>query len=105
MARTVAVVGTGMIGSRVAARLAGGGVDLVVAAGSLESAQAAAGKIGHGVKAAETDDAIAQADTVIFATRFDVTKQLLPELGEKLSDKIVVDPSNNIMFENGKARP
>ena len=102
---TVAVVGTGMIGSRVAARLAGGGVDLVVAAGSLESAQAAEGKIGHGVKAAETDDAIAQADTVIFATRFDVTKQLLPELGEKLSDKIVVDPSNNIMFENGKARP
>jgi len=46
---SVAVVGTGNIGSPVARRLAGGGVDVVVAGSSLESARQAARQIGQGV--------------------------------------------------------
>ncbi|MEU6657614.1 NAD(P)-binding domain-containing protein [Streptomyces sp. NPDC046821] len=93
---SVAVIGTGNIGSRVARRLAQGGVDVTVAAGSLASAQEAAGKIGSGVKAAEAKDAIADADTVVLATWFEVIKQLLADNAEALKGKVVVDPSNNI---------
>lgn len=93
---TVAVIGTGNIGSRVARRLAQGGVDVTVAATSLGNARAAAGTIGNGVTAAELEDAIRNADSVVFATWFDTTKQLLADHAALLSGKIVVDPSNNV---------
>lgn len=92
----VAVIGTGNIGSRVAHRLAQGGVDVTLAASNLDSAEAVAGKIGNGVTAAGVKEAIAGADTVVFATWFDTTKQLLADNAEALKGKIVVDPSNNV---------
>ena len=93
---TVAVIGAGNLGSRVAGRLAGGGVDVVVAADHLSSAEAVAQTIGHGVRALDTADAVAIGDEVIFATWFATTKELLGRYGAELVDKIVIDPSNNI---------
>jgi predicted dinucleotide-binding enzyme len=85
----------------VARRLAQGGVDVTVAASSLDRAQAVAGEIGQGVMASGVKDVIAGADTVVFATWFDVTKQLLADNAEALQGKIVVDPSNNVAPDAG----
>ena len=96
---SVAVIGTGNLGSRVARRLAEGGVDVVVAANEPSSAEAAAQQIGHGVRAVQIDDAIAAADTVVFATWFATTKELLAQHAAQLVNKIVVDPSNNVRLD------
>ncbi|RAG81012.1 NADP oxidoreductase coenzyme F420-dependent [Streptacidiphilus pinicola] len=93
---SVAVIGTGNIGTRVARRLAEGGVEVTVAASSLDGAQEAAGKIGSGVSASGVADAIKSADAVVFATWFPVTQQLLADNVTALQGKIVVDPSNNV---------
>jgi predicted dinucleotide-binding enzyme len=93
---SVAVIGTGNIGSRVGRRLAEGGVDVVLASSTYASAQEAADKIGNGAKAAEVGDAIAASDIVVFATWFGTTKELLTQYALELAGKTVVDPSNNI---------
>jgi 8-hydroxy-5-deazaflavin:NADPH oxidoreductase len=72
------------------------GVDVIVAATDLQSAQQAAEQIGRGVRAADVEDAIAKADLVVFATWFDTTKQLITDNSEALAGKIVADTSNNI---------
>ena len=92
----VAVIGTGNIGSRVIRRLAQGGVPLVVASSSIESARKAVEEFAPTAKAMETDDAIAAADIIVFATRFTDTRDMLTEKAELLEGKIVADPSNNI---------
>jgi predicted dinucleotide-binding enzyme len=96
---TVAVIGTGNLGTRVARRLADGGVDVVVAASNVAGAQSAAARVGHGARAADVADAIGSADTVVFATWFATTKELLAQHAAQLSGKIVVDPSNNIALD------
>jgi 8-hydroxy-5-deazaflavin:NADPH oxidoreductase len=96
---TVAVIGTGNLGTRVARRLADGGVDVVVAASNVAGAQSAAARAGHGARAADVADAIGSADTVVFATWFATTKELLAQHAAQLSGKIVVDPSNNIALD------
>jgi predicted dinucleotide-binding enzyme len=93
---TVAVIGTGNIGSRVARRLAEGGVDVVVASSTIASAQKAVDNIGTSAQAAEVGDAIAAADVIVFATWFGITKELLAQYASQLAGKTVVDPSNNI---------
>lgn len=92
---SVAVIGTGNLGSRIARRLAERGVDVVVAAGDVASAQLVADKIGNGVRALQVGDAIAKADPVIFATWFQVTSELLKQYETELDGKVIVDPSNN----------
>jgi len=92
---SVAVVGTGNLGSRVARRLADGGVEVVVAATDMSSARDVAQGIGHGARAVEVEDAITGFDTVVFATWL-ATKDLFDQHAGQLANKIVVDPSNNI---------
>jgi predicted dinucleotide-binding enzyme len=96
MDMAVAVIGTGNLGSRVARRLAEGGVEVVVAASDVATARAAAESIGHDVRAEEVGDAIAQADSVIFATWFGVTTELVAKYADALAGRVVIDPSNNI---------
>lgn len=91
-----AVIGVGQIGSRVAARLAEGGVDVTVAASTLEHAQEAADTIGDGAKAASIVDAARDADAVVIAVMFDGIAAVVDELGDLLVGKVVIDPSNNI---------
>lgn len=93
---SVAVIGTGNIGSRVARRLADGGVDVTVAGSDIARTRQAADTIGHGVKAAEAKDAIAGADVVVLAVWFATLKHIVADNADALADKIVVDPSNNI---------
>src|SRR5258708_39438463 len=102
---TVAVIGAGNIGSRVARRLAEGGVDVVITAENRGHAEAVAQSIGNGVRAVEVAEAVASADQLVFATWFTTTKDLLVQYEPQLVGKISIDPSNNIAFdESGGVR-
>jgi hypothetical protein len=92
---TTAITGVGSIGSVLAANLAHGGEDVVLASRSLEHAQAVAGEIG--ARAATVDDAIGTANIVILAVWFDVARGLLARYRAALSGKIIVDPSNPVI--------
>ncbi|ORC22134.1 hypothetical protein A7979_01125 [Rothia nasimurium] len=101
---TTAIIGTGRIGSQVALRLARGGEEILVAASDLESAQKSAQELGLGIRAGTVEQVIEEADTVVFATMFPVTQQLLKEHSSQLVDKVVVDPSNNFrVTDDGRA--
>jgi 8-hydroxy-5-deazaflavin:NADPH oxidoreductase len=96
---TVAVIGAGNIGSRLARRLAEGGVDVLLAAEDRGHAESIAQSIGNGVKAVDVSNAVSNGDQVIFATWFATTKDLLAEYKPQLVGKIVIDPSNNMAFD------
>ena len=53
--------------------------------------------------AASVEEAIAEADTVVFAVWLDTIKELAAKDADLLKDKVVVDPSNPIgMDESGQ---
>jgi 8-hydroxy-5-deazaflavin:NADPH oxidoreductase len=98
-----AIVGVGQIGSTVARHLVNGGEPVVLAAQDQSHAEAVAQELGALARAASVEDAIAGADTVVIALWLKQSKELIPQLGGLLKDKIVVDPSNPLGFgENGE---
>ncbi len=93
---TTAIIGTGNIGSALAADLVRGGTSVLVAARRFEHAQALAADLGPAATAVQIEDAISQADTIVFAVWFDAIKELFAHYSEQLSGKVLVDPSNPI---------
>jgi len=93
---TVAIIGTGNIGSRLAANFAAGGQDFLLA----DRDQAAAHKIAAGLnghaEVVSIDDAIERADVLVFAVWPDPFKQLIAQYGERLAGKVIVDPTNPV---------
>jgi 8-hydroxy-5-deazaflavin:NADPH oxidoreductase len=99
---TTAIIGVGNLGGTVARHLASGGESLVLAANDESHAQALADELGPLARTASVEDAIGGADTVVFATWLDTSRELIPQVAQLLEDKVVVDPSNPIGFENGE---
>jgi len=100
---TTAIIGVGNLGRTVARHLVGGGESVVLAAADEAHAEALADELGPNASAASVEEAIAGADVVVLATWLDQTKDLVPARTRLLEDKIVVDPSNPIGFdENGQ---
>jgi predicted dinucleotide-binding enzyme len=100
---TTAIIGVGNIGSTVARHLVGGGESVVLAANDESHAEALAGELGPQARGASVADAIAGADTVVFAVWLDTIKELIAKDASLLEDKVVVDPSNPLGFEgNGQ---
>jgi 8-hydroxy-5-deazaflavin:NADPH oxidoreductase len=99
---TIAIIGVGNLGRTVATHLVGGGESVVLAAADEGHAKALADELGANASAAKVEDAIAGADVVVLATWLDQTKELLPARTRLLENKVVVDPSNPIGFENGQ---
>jgi predicted dinucleotide-binding enzyme len=99
---TTAIIGVGNLGGTVARHLVGGGESVVLAAKDQAHAKALADELGPNASAASVEDAIAGADVVVLATWLAQTKELVPAQARLLEDKIVVDPSNPIGFENGQ---
>lgn len=97
---TTAVIGTGNIGSTVIRDLAAGGEDVVVASESLDHARAFVSGIPEKVKAATTEDAIRQADTVVLAIWMQAARDVIEANRDSLSGKTVVDPTNNIGLDD-----
>jgi 8-hydroxy-5-deazaflavin:NADPH oxidoreductase len=102
VALTTAIIGVGNLGSALARHLVAGGERVVLAAADETHAKALAEELGPNASAASVEAAIAGADVVVLATWLDQTKELVPPQTRLLEDKVVVDPSNPIGFENGQ---
>ena len=101
---TTAIIGVGNIGGTLARNLVAGGESVVLAAKNRSRAEALADELGPQARAASVEDAIAGADAVVLALWLDTIKDLVPEHARVLEDKVVVDPSNPVAFdENGQA--
>src|SRR5437773_4357750 len=89
-----AIIGTGNIGGTLARHLVRGGEPVVLAAKNDANAAALAQELGELARAASVEEAIAEADTVVFALWLDTTKELIATDAQLLENKVVVDPSN-----------
>ena len=100
---TTAIIGVGNLGRALAGHLVAGDELVVLAARGEAHAAGFAHELGPRVEAAPVEDAIAAADVVVLALWLDQIKALIPEQAHLLENKVVVDPSNPIGFdENGQ---
>jgi predicted dinucleotide-binding enzyme len=98
-----AIIGTGNIGGTLARHLVRGGEPVVLAARDEANAATLAQGLGELARAASVEEAIAEADAVVFAVWLDTTKELIAKDAGLLENKVVVDPSNPLGFdENGQ---
>jgi prephenate dehydrogenase len=74
---TTAIIGTGNIGGTLARHLVRGGEPVVLAAKDEAKAAALAQELGELARAASVEEAIAEADAVVFAVWLDTTKELM----------------------------
>jgi predicted dinucleotide-binding enzyme len=93
---TVAIVGTGNIGSRLAANFAAGGQDFLLAGRDQEAAGKIASSLDGHAEAVSVDEAVERADVLVVAVWLDDFKQLIAQYGERLAGKVIVDPSNPV---------
>jgi 8-hydroxy-5-deazaflavin:NADPH oxidoreductase len=92
---TTALIGTGEIGSVITRLLASGGETLRLSSADNKSARRLAAEIGPAaVVAGDNCDALQGADAVVLALRFTVLKGVIDEIADRLTDKLVVVPSN-----------
>lgn len=91
---TTAVIGTGALGSVIARLLAAGGQRLRLSSADSDSARALAAEIGDATAAADNSDALQGADAVVLALRFSVLKDVIDDIADLLSEKLVAVPSN-----------
>jgi predicted dinucleotide-binding enzyme len=96
---TTAIIGVGNLGRTVARHLVGGGESVVLAAADEGHAVALADELGPNASAASVEEAIAGGEVVVLATWLDQTRELVPAQTRLLEDKVVVDPSNPIGFD------
>jgi predicted dinucleotide-binding enzyme len=94
--RTVAIIGTGNIGSTLAADFAAGGQDFLLAGRDQETARKIASDLDGHAEVVSVDEAVQQADVLVLAVWFDVFKQLIDQYGERLAGKVIVDPTNAV---------
>jgi predicted dinucleotide-binding enzyme len=100
---STAIIGVGNIGGTLARNLVGGGESVVLAAKDEGNAAALAQELGDLARAASVEEAIAEADAVVFAVWLDTIKELAAKDADLLEGKVVVDPSNPIgVDENGQ---
>jgi 8-hydroxy-5-deazaflavin:NADPH oxidoreductase len=92
---TTAVIGTGEIGSVIARLLASGGETLRLSRANNESARTLAAEIGPAAIVADDNcNALQGADAVVLALRFTALQGVVDEITDRLTDKLVVVPSN-----------
>ena len=92
---TVAIIGTGNIGSTLAANFAAGGQDFLLADRDQDRARKIAADLGH-AEAVSIDEAVERADVLVFALWMDAFEQLIARYGARLAGKVIVDPSNPV---------
>ena len=93
---TVAIVGTGNIGSRLAANFATGGLDFLLAGRDQEAAAKIASDLEGHAEAVGVDEAVQRAGVLVFAVWPDAFKELIAQYGGRLAGKVIVDPTNPI---------
>ena len=93
---TVAIIGTGNIGSRLAADFAAGGQDFLLAGRNQEAARKIASDLDGHAEVVSVDEAVERADVLVLAVWLDAFRQLIAQYGARLAGKVIVDPSNPV---------
>ena len=93
---TVAIIGTGNIGSRLAANFATGGQDFLLAGRDQDAAAKIASDLGGHAEVVSVDEAVDRAGVLVFAVWLDAFEQLIAQYGERLVGKVIVDPTNPV---------
>jgi 8-hydroxy-5-deazaflavin:NADPH oxidoreductase len=93
---TVAIIGTGTIGSTLAANFAAGGQDFLLAGRDQEATRKLASNLDGHAAVVGVDEAVDRADVLVIAVWFDDFKQLIAQYGERLAGKVIVDPTNPV---------
>jgi predicted dinucleotide-binding enzyme len=93
---TVAIIGTGNIGSTLAANFAAGGQDFLLAGRDQDAAGKVAADLGGHAEVVSIGEAIERADVLVFAVWLDAFEQLIGQYGGRLGGKVIVDPSNPV---------
>ena len=93
---TVAIIGTGNIGSTLAANFARGGQHFLLAGRDQEAARKIASDLDGQVEVVSVDDAVDRADVLVMAVWLDAFKQLIAQYGQQLAGKVIVDPTNAV---------
>ena len=92
---TVAIIGSGKMGSGFARLLASKGVDVAIGNKNPEKAVALAREISAKVKGGSVRDAVSQADVILLAVKYEDSAEALKAAGD-LTKKVVIDISNPI---------
>jgi NADPH-dependent F420 reductase len=92
---TIAIIGSGKMGSGFARLFASKGVDVAIGHKNSEKAAALATEVGAKTKGGSVKDAVSQADIIIFAVKYEDTAAALNAAGD-LTNKVVIDISNPI---------
>ena len=91
----IAIIGSGNVGSALAAAATKAGHEVALSASEAESAREAAGKVG--AKAADSNaDAVRDAQIVVLAVPGLAVSGIADELGSALDGKVVADSTNPI---------
>jgi 8-hydroxy-5-deazaflavin:NADPH oxidoreductase len=93
---TVAIVGTGNIGSALAANFAAGGRDFLLAGRDQGAASKLASDLDGHAEAVSIDEAVERADVLVFAVWMDAFEELIARYGGRLAGKVIIDPSNPV---------
>jgi 8-hydroxy-5-deazaflavin:NADPH oxidoreductase len=93
---TVAIIGTGNIGSRLAENFAAGGQDFLLAGRDQEAARKIASGLDGHAEVVSVEEAIERAGVLVLAVWLDAFRQLIAQYGERLAGKVIVDPSNPV---------
>lgn len=99
---TVAIIGLGNIGKTIAYNSIKGNRQIFIASRDEKDAIEYAKELGDLAKAANTKDAIKNADIIVLSVWFNTIQELFKQYGTELQGKIIIDPSNPIApDENG----
>jgi predicted dinucleotide-binding enzyme len=93
---TTANIGVGNLGTSVARHLVDGRERVVLAARDESNATALATELGGLARATSVEQAITEAEVVVFAVWFATLKDLIDQHADLLRGRVVVDPSNPV---------
>jgi predicted dinucleotide-binding enzyme len=93
---TVAIIGTGNIGSTLAANFAAGGLDFLLAGRDQEKARKIASGLDGHAEAVSVDEAVDRAGVLVLAVWLPDFEQLISQYGQRLAGKVIVDPTNPV---------
>ena len=93
---TVAIIGTGNLGGRIATAFAAGGQDFLLAGRDTNAADKLASDLGGHAEVVSVDEAVERAGVLLLAVWFDAFKELIAQYGERLAGQVIVDPTNPV---------
>ena len=93
---TIGIIGTGTIGSTLAANFAAGGQDFLLAGRDQDAARKVADSLDGHAETVSVDDAVDRADVLVIAVWLPDFEQLIAQYGERLAGKVIVDPTNPV---------